>query len=148
MFLPHRQAGQPVLRQTGLPAYAAKTLPNGRNGGRCLKVTCTAATGGDFGAMLAWPGITPSKVDRKFQMSCWVKTGATSVAGLQVASADWRWYKNTERLKNRADWTETSLEFVLPAGQDLTHVRLHMCAEKIGSELLVDDVSLIELPPP
>jgi hypothetical protein len=25
MFLPHRQAGQPVLRLTGLPAYEAKT---------------------------------------------------------------------------------------------------------------------------
>ncbi|MBI3920710.1 MAG: hypothetical protein HY318_04765 [Armatimonadetes bacterium] len=117
----------------------------GRNGGKCLKVTCTDATGGDFGAILQWPGIKPSDVERKFRMSCWVKTDTTSVAGLQITSGDWSWWKNTERLKDRKDWTETSLEFVLPAGQDITHVRLHMNAEKTGAELLVDEVSLVEM---
>jgi len=42
---------------------------------------------------------------------------------------------------------ETALDFVLPAGQDLTHVRLHMSAAAEGATIRVDDVSLIELPP-
>jgi hypothetical protein len=125
---------------------AIATAEGGRGGGRCLKVTCTEATGGDFGAVLAWPGIAPSDVDRTFRMSCWVKTDAASDAGLQVTSADWSWWKNTERLRDRKEWTETALEFVLPAGQDLTHVRLHMHAVRAGAELLVDDVALVELP--
>jgi len=122
------------------------SAPGGHSGERCLKVTCIDATGGDFGAMLSWPGVAPSDVERKFRMSCWVKTDATSVAGLQVTSANWRWWKNTARLRDRADWTETALEFVLPAGENITHVRLHMNAKKTGAELYVDDVSLVELP--
>jgi len=120
-------------------------VPGGRTGKWCLKVTCTQATGGDFGAMLAWPGIEPSEVERKFRMSCWVKTDARSVAGLQVTSRNWRWWKNTARLRDCGDWTETSLDFVLPAGENLTHVRLHMNATETGAELFVDDVSLVEL---
>ncbi len=117
----------------------------GRTGERCLKVVCTDATGGDFGAMLSWPGIPAADVERKFRMSCWVKTDPTSVAGLQVTSSNWRWWKNTPRLPNRREWTETALEFTLPAGVDLTHVRLHMSAKKTGAVIYVDDVSLMEL---
>ncbi|NOZ23529.1 MAG: DUF4962 domain-containing protein [Planctomycetes bacterium] len=124
-----------------------ESRPGGRNGGRCAKVTCTEATGGTFGAMLTWPGVQPSEIDRMFRMSCWVKTDATSAAGLQVTSADWKWYKITKKLKGQADWAETSLEFVLPAGENITHARLHMDAEKTGAELFVDDVSLVELAP-
>ena len=120
--------------------------PGGRSGDRCLKVTCIDATGGDFGAMLSWPGVAASAIDRKFRMSCWVKTDATSVAGLQVTSADWRWWKNTARLRDRKDWTETAIEFVLPAGENIAHVRLHMSAKQTGAELFVDDVQLVEVP--
>ena len=120
--------------------------PGGRLGDRCLKVTCIDATGGDFGAMLSWPGVAASEVDRKFRMGCWVKTDATSVAGLQVTSANWRWWKNTARLRDRKDWTETAIEFVLPAGENIAHVRLHMSAKQTGAELFVDDVQLVELP--
>jgi hypothetical protein len=127
---------------------ALASAEGGRNGGKCLKITCTEATGGDFGAILNWPGITLSEEDRRFRMACWVKTDATSVAGLQVTSADWTWWKNTERLKDRPDWAEAALEFILPAGQNLTHVRLHANAAKSGAELFVDDVSLVEVPRP
>ena len=126
---------------------AIASAEGGRQGGRCLKVTCTDATGGDFGGMLDWPRIPPSEIDRTFRMSCWVKTDATSVAGLQVTSSDWQWNKNTKRLGNCEDWRETALEFVLPSGQDLTHVRLQMNAERTGAELFVDDVSLVEMQP-
>jgi len=119
----------------------------GRNGGKCLKVTCTDATGGDFGTVLAWPGIPPSGADRTFRMSCWVKTDATSVAGLQVTSQDWGWWKNTDRLRDAKEWTETALEFTLPAGENLTNVRLHMNAQKTGAALFVDDVRLVEVAP-
>jgi hypothetical protein len=80
-------------------------------------------------------------------VSCWVRTDADSVAGLQVTSENWQWWKNTERLRGKAEWAETALEFVLPADTDLSHVRLHMCTSKTGAELFADDVSLVELPP-
>ncbi len=68
------------------------------------------------------------------------------MAGLQVASRSWRWWKNTPRLGDRAEWAEAALELVLPAGENLTHVRLHTNAKQTGAELFVDDVSLVELP--
>jgi len=46
--------------------------PGGRTGKWCVKVTCTKATDSDLGAIVAWPGVAPSEVDRKFRMSCWV----------------------------------------------------------------------------
>jgi hypothetical protein len=143
------QDGVPVGWRAGTISQNAQaeivSTDGGHGGGKCLKVTCTDATGGDFGAMLTWPGIAPSDADRRFRMSCWVKTDATSVAGLQVTSQDWKWWKNTERLREAREWTETAFEFVLPAGENLTNVRLHMNAQKTGAELYVDDVSLVEV---
>ena len=142
--------GKPVGWRAASISKNARALiasaPGGRTGERCIKVTCTNATDGTFGANVSWPGVAPSEVERKFRMSCWVKTDAASVAGLQIASADWQWYKNTARLKDRKDWTETALEFVLPAGENITRARLHMNAKRTGAELFVDDVSLVELP--
>lgn len=123
-----------------------RTVEGGRGGGRCLEVTCSKATGGDFGAMLSWAGLPPSSVARRFRMSCWVKTDNASRAGLQVTSRNWKWWKNTERLNDRATWSEAALELVLPAETDLTHVRLHMNSTRLGAKLYVDDIELVELP--
>lgn len=145
-------AGTPVRWQaTSISDHARCTLavvPGGRNGGHCIKVTCIEATpSGTFGGFLQWPGIGPAKADRRFRMSCWVRTDADSVAGLQVTRRNWQWWQNTERLRDKADWTETALEFVLPANTDLSHVRLHMATSRTGAELYADDISLVELPP-
>ncbi|NLF17172.1 MAG: hypothetical protein GX595_07935, partial [Lentisphaerae bacterium] len=124
-------------------------LPDGREGRPCLKVTCIdPGTNGTFGAILRWPGLQPARRDRHFRMSCWVRTPPDAVAGLQVTSRDWSWWKNTERLGDRPAWTETALEFTLPAGTDLTHVRLHMTSQRPGAELFAADMALIELPAP
>lgn len=146
-------AGQPTAWQATSISDNARcalaVVPGGRNGGYCLKVTCTEATpNGTFGGFLQWPGIGPSPTERRFRMSCWVRTEADSVAGLQVTSRNWQWWQNTERLRGKADWTETALEFILPANTDLSHVRLHMASTRTGAELFADDVSLVELPPP
>jgi hypothetical protein len=145
-------AGKPTCwLATSISDNARCTLaivPGGRNGGHCAKITCTEATpNGTFGGFLQWPGIAPAKADRRFRMSCWVRTDADSVAGLQVTSRNWQWWKNTERLRDKADWTETALDFVLPAGTDLSHVRLHMATTKTDAELFADDISLVELLP-
>ncbi|OGV73462.1 MAG: hypothetical protein A3K19_28740 [Lentisphaerae bacterium RIFOXYB12_FULL_65_16] len=139
----------PRWQATSITQNARCTLavvPGGRNGGQCLKVTCTDATGGTFGGILAWPGIAPTKVDRKFRMGCWVRTDADSVAGLQVTRANWQWWRDTERLRDKAEWTETALEFILPADTDITHVRIHMQTSRTDAELFADDTSLVELP--
>lgn len=119
----------------------------GRTGERCLQVTCTKATGGDFGAWFIWPGVPPSERPRRFRAGCWVKTDAHSVAGIQVCSRDWQWWKNSPRLRGATEWTESVVEFELPPGVDLTHARLHLSAEREGAVLWIDDVSLVELPP-
>jgi hypothetical protein len=150
--LEEAKAGRPVSWQaTSISDGARCTLavaPGGRNGGHCVKVTCTEApAAATFGGILQWPGITPVPVARRFRMSCWVRTDADSVAGLQVTSGNWQWWKNTERLRDKAEWTEAALDVVLPANTDLTHVRLHMATSRTGAELFVDDISLVELPP-
>jgi hypothetical protein len=145
-----KDGGPAHWQATSISASAQCTLaivPGGRNGGTCIKVTCTEATGGTFGGILQWTGVAPAKVDRRFRMSCWVRSAPDSVAGLQVTSGGWQWWRNTERLRDQADWAETALEFVLPANTDLSNVRLHMCASKTGTELFADDVCLVELPP-
>ena len=38
-------------------------------------------------------------------------------------------------------------ESVLPAGENITHVRLHMTSTTTGAKLYVDDVSLVEVGP-
>ncbi len=96
---------------------------------------------------MAWPGVRAQDFERRFRMSCWVRTGAESRAGLQVTSRNWRRWKNTERLTGKAEWTETALEFVLPPGENITHVRLHMSSTRTGAKLYVDAVSLVELRP-
>jgi len=120
------------------------SVEDGPAGKRCLQMTCTAA-GGDFGAMLDWPGLTPSDHDRRFRISLRVKTNAGDVAGLQVTNADWSFWKNTERLSTNGAWQLAEAEFVLPAGENLTHVRLHCRAAQVGAVLRVDDVALVEL---
>ena len=144
--------GRPLRWQAATVSDQARctlaVVPGGRGGGACIKVTCTEATAaGTFGGILQWPGIAPAPVERRFRMGCWVRTDADSVAGLQVTSGNWQWWQNTERLRDRAEWTETALEFVLPANTDATHVRLHMATSKVGAELFADDLSLVELPP-
>ena len=124
-----------------------RRVSGGRDGTHCLEATCEAATGGDFGATLAWPGVRPQDFERRFRMSCWVRTDAQSRAGLQVTSRNWRWWKNTERLVGESEWAETALEFALPAGENLTNVRLHMTSATTGARLYVDNVSLVELSP-
>ncbi len=118
----------------------------GRTGASCLEVTCTKATGGDFGAYLTWPGVPATDVDRRFRLACWVRADAASEAAVQVCSANWQFWQNTPRRGNRADWTESAVEFVLPKGVDLTHLRLHMTAKQVDAKLTVDEVSLVELP--
>jgi hypothetical protein len=120
-------------------------VEDGPDGRRALKLTCTAA-GGDFGAMLTWPGMTPSETDRRFRISLRVKTGPGAVAGLQVTSADWSFWKNTERLSTGGQWQLAESEIVLPAGENLRNVRLHCRAAEVGAVLLVDDVRLVEVP--
>ncbi|MBI2301863.1 MAG: DUF4962 domain-containing protein [Armatimonadetes bacterium] len=130
---------------TNNASCSIESAPGGRTGERCVKVTCTRA-GGDYGVYLNWPGVPPADVARKFRLSCWVKSGADAEAAIQVTSREWTFWKNTPRLRNRAEWHESSAEFELPPGTDLTHLRLHLHADQVGAELFVDDASLVELP--
>ena len=106
------QDGLPVgLRPGTITKNAAckiESASGGRTGERCLKVICTKATGGDFGVIFTWSGIPAVSVDRRFRISCWVKTDAASVVGLQVASRDWRFWKNTPRLQSKGEWAEAA----------------------------------------
>ena len=144
-------AGTPLGWRPGSITREAKVsikrAPGGHTGAYCLEAICEDATGGDFGAMLTWPGVRPQDFERRFRMGCWVRTDAESRAGLQVTSRNWRWWKNTERLAGKSEWTEAALEFVLPPGENITHVRLHMTSATTGAKLYVDDVSLVELGP-
>ncbi len=79
-------------------------------------------------------------------MSLRVKTSPGDAAGLQVTSADWSFWKNTDRLSTSGAWQLAETEFVLPAGENLTHLRLHCRAGQVGAVLVVDDVQLVELP--
>ena len=124
----------------------AESVDGGRDGGACLKITCTKA-GGDFGVSARWPGVAPVDHDRRFRFGLWVKNGPDSDVGIQVTDQTWHFFKNTERLTGCAEWTESVAEFVLPAGEDLTNVRLHMRAETEGAVMYADDAHLIELAP-
>jgi len=124
-----------------------ESVPGGSSGRRCIKVVCTEATGGDFGVNLTWPGVKPVAYDRRFRLSCQVRADARSMAGIQVTSSNWRFTQTTDRLTSVSQWTETAREFTLPAGENLTHARLHMSAQRIGAELFADDVRLVELAP-
>lgn len=118
----------------------------GHSGERGLRVVCTDATGGDFGVALKWPGVKPVAYKRRFRLSCRVRTGSGSRAGIQVTNREWQFTQTTNRLADASEWTETARELTLPAGENLTHARLHMSAQRVGAELLADDVCLVELP--
>ena len=141
-------AGMPVGWSPGTITNGARctivTAEGGHNGQRHLRVTCTEP-GGDFGVNLQWPGIPAADLDRKFELGCWVKTPASAVSGVQVTSQDWRFWKTTERLRGQADWAESRVEFTLPAGTDLSHLRLHQSADAEGVVIEVDEVYLREL---
>ncbi len=126
---------------------AEKPGPGGPDG---IAVECTAATGGDFGVILDWPGVLPVPYARRFRLACRVRTDPhdpKAKAGVQATSADWTFCRTTRRIRAPHKWTETALEFELPAGVDLAHLRLHMTASKVGAVLRVDRVALTELPP-
>lgn len=108
---------------------AIESAGPGRTGERCLKVTCTQA-GGDFRVYLRWPGVPPVDFDRRFRRSVWVRNGVDSQAGIQVTNSNWVFHQTTQRLRNCQEWTEVASTFTLPAGEDLTHLRLHLWAER------------------
>jgi len=109
------------------------------------KIRCPAATGGDFGVALAWPGVRPAPYDRRFRRAGRVRGDHDSVAGVQVTSDDWVFCQTTPRIGSPDKWVRSEYEFVLPAGENLGHPRLHMSARKTGAVLYVDSVSLVEL---
>ncbi len=133
---------------TGNAQCRIETAPGGTSGKHCVKVVCTDATGGDFGAVLRWPGVRPASYPRRFRLSCRVRTDPDAVAGIQVTSRDWVFCRTTRKISSPGKWTETACEFILPAGQDLTHVRLHMSTRRTGAVLYADDARLTELPAP
>ncbi|NOY82919.1 MAG: DUF4962 domain-containing protein [Kiritimatiellaeota bacterium] len=133
---------------TGNAECRIEIAPGGASGRRCIKVICTAATGGDFGAVLRWPGVRPAPYDRRFRLSCRVRTDPDAVAGIQVTSRDWVFCQTTRKIGSPDKWTETAREFILPAGEDLTNVRLHMSTKRTGAVLYADEARLTELPAP
>ncbi len=136
-------AGAQCRIETAANVFAGRATNDGQ---RCVKVICTAATGGDFGVALEWPGVRPAPYDRRFRLACQVRGDRQSVAGVQVTSDDWVFCQTTPRISSPDKWARSEHEFVLPAGEDLGHLRLHMSARKTGAVLYVDSVSLVELP--
>jgi hypothetical protein len=67
--------------------------------------------------------------------------------GAQVTDRTWKFHQTTERISDCERWTESASTFTLPAGEDLTHLRLHMRAKTEGAIMYADDVTLAELPP-
>ncbi|HJN14984.1 MAG TPA: DUF4962 domain-containing protein, partial [Armatimonadota bacterium] len=123
-----------------------ESAEDGRDGSRCARITCTKA-GGDFGAYVGWPGVSPVDYDRRFRVGVWVRNDAESSVGIQITDVSWQFHQTTNKIADNAEWTETSREFTLPAGEDLTNLRLHMHAEREGAVMRVDDAYLVELPP-
>ncbi len=124
----------------------AEAFSRGRTDDRCLKITCTKA-GGDFGANLRWPGVAPVTYERRFRLGVWVRNGPDSTVGVQVTDRTWKFHQTTNRISDCGEWTESASAFTLPAGEDLTHLRLHMRAEREGVVMYADDVTLVEIPP-
>jgi hypothetical protein len=142
--------GVPASWRPGTITNGAKctlaSAPEGRTGDRCLQITCTKA-GGDFGATLRWPGVAPVDFDRRFRVGVWVRNGTDSRVGIQVTNRTWKFHQTTGKPSGCAEWTETASEFVLPAGEDLSNLRLHMSADAGGAVMFADDAFLIELAP-
>ncbi|MCD6361782.1 MAG: heparinase II/III family protein [Armatimonadetes bacterium] len=142
--------GTPALWRPGTITHGARcaieVAPGGHSGERCLRVTCTEA-GGDFGATLNWPGVPAVDYDRRFRIGVWVRNGGDSRVGIQVTNSDWTFHQTTGKPSDCTEWTETSSEFTLPAGENLAHLRLHMSADAEGAVMFADDAYLIELPP-
>ena len=85
--------------------------------------------------------------DRQFRFGVWVRNGGDSSVGVQATNRDWKFHHTTKRISNCAEWTESASTFTLPAGEDLTHLRLHMRADREGVVTYTDDVTLVELRP-